>query len=394
MLFKILLKYLQGYVRIRIEGYFTEKFITKCIKEGIVIWNIKREKSTIIYTNIGIKDFKKLNKIAKSTKCKLKIVKKRGFPFVVYKYKKRKVFITLLIILIVSSVTLSQFIWKVDIVGIEKIDKTELEEFLKEKGVKVGSIKGKIDTQKIINEVRLKRDDISWIGISIKGTKAEIKVVEAKSKPEIVNEDDYCNIVADKNAQIVKISAKNGIPKVTAGMMVSKGDVLIAGWIEGKYTGTRFLHAEGEVKAKVWYTKSEKIALSTTKEEFTGGEETKYKIKLNNFEINLFKTLSKFEKYDTIEEEKLVKLFSNFYLPIKFIKITNKEKIEKSMTYTVDEAKQIGEQNASKQIEEELPQEYELIQKYVESTQNENLVTTEVTYEVTENIGTKEKIVF
>ena len=89
-------------------------------------------------------------------------------------------------------------------------------------------------------------------------------------------------------------------------------------------------------------------------EEFTKAEETKYKIKFNNFQINFFKTLSKFEKYDTIETEKQIKIFSNFYLPIDIIKITNKEKIEKKITYGIEEAKQIGVEIASKNIEEEL----------------------------------------
>lgn len=48
MLFKILLKNLIGYVNIKIEGYFVEKFINKCINNKIFFWNIKREKSTII----------------------------------------------------------------------------------------------------------------------------------------------------------------------------------------------------------------------------------------------------------------------------------------------------------------------------------------------------------
>ncbi len=31
---------------------------------------------------------------------------------------------------------------------------------------------------------------------------------------------------------------------------MKKGTPLIAGWMEGKYTGTRYVHAEGSVEAK------------------------------------------------------------------------------------------------------------------------------------------------
>ena len=32
MFFRILIKYILGYINIKIEGYFVEKFINKCIK--------------------------------------------------------------------------------------------------------------------------------------------------------------------------------------------------------------------------------------------------------------------------------------------------------------------------------------------------------------------------
>ena len=35
MFFRILIKYILGYINIKIEGYFVEKFINKCINENI-----------------------------------------------------------------------------------------------------------------------------------------------------------------------------------------------------------------------------------------------------------------------------------------------------------------------------------------------------------------------
>ena len=394
MFFRILVKYIFGYINIKIEGYFVEKFINKCMSENILFWNVKRERSTIIYMNVGIKDFKRLCRIAKECKCKIKINEKKGIPFLLNKYRKRKIFAILMVIMCVLLVGMSRFVWKVDIEGLDKINKGEITALLEENGLKVGKLKNMIDTKEIINDIRLKREDISWIGITINGTNAVVKVVEADSKPEIINEEDYCNIVATKDGQIVKVSAQNGIPAVKQDDIVTKGDILIAGWIDGKYTGTRYVHAEGEVKAKVWYTESEKIALNQVVEEQNGNTEEKYKIKINNFTINLYKTLSKFEKYDTIETCNQVKIFSNFYLPIELVKITNTEKIEKNITYGIEEAKQICIEKASKKIEENLQNNPEVLQKYINAYANGDCVEAEVTYEDLENIGTKEKIVF
>ena len=54
--------------------------------------------------------------------------------------------------------------------------------------------------------------------------------------------------------------------------------------MEGKYTGVRYVHAEGEVEAKVWYTKSKKIMYDNIEQEETGNEEKNFAIKFNNFE--------------------------------------------------------------------------------------------------------------
>ena len=117
-------------------------------------------------------------------------------------------------------------------------------------------------------------------------------------------------------------------------------------------------------------------------------------IKFRCDSINFFKSLSKFEKYDTIEASKKLKIFSDLYLPIELIKITNTEKIEEKITYGIEEAKQIGIDKASEKIEKELPNKENILQKYENSYAGEDYVDVEVTYEVLENIGTKEKIVF
>lgn len=394
MLFKILLRYILGYVNIKIEGYFAEKFINKCINNKIFFWNIKREKSTIVYTNVGISDFKKMCKIAKETRCKVNILNKKGLPFVLHRYKKRKIFLLIIIFILLSLLILSRFVWNIKIEGLEQINKDEIMAMLNEKGLEIGKVKNNIDKQKIINEIRLERADIAWIGISIDGTIAKVQIVEAEEKPEMINDEEYCNIVSTKDAQIVKISAQNGVPEVKVDDIVTKGDILIAGWIEGKYTGTRYVHAEGEVQAKVWYTEKEQIPLNQVIESNTGNIENKYKIKINNFQINLFKTLSKFEKYDTIETCNQIQIFSNFYLPIELIKITNTEKVENEITYGIEEAKAIGIEKVSKKIEDQLGDSPNILQKYENVYASEGYVEVEVTYEVLENIGTKEKIVF
>ena len=100
MFFKIMTSYIIGYVYVSIEGYYIERFINICKKNNIIIWNLRKEKNIILFFNVNIKEFKEICKIAQKVNCKVKIINKKGLPFLIHKYKKRKIFAALLLIVI------------------------------------------------------------------------------------------------------------------------------------------------------------------------------------------------------------------------------------------------------------------------------------------------------
>ena len=393
MFLKILLNYIFGYLNVTVEGYYIERFINTCMSKGIFFWGMKRTKSTIMHMNIGADEFKQAIKIAKKHGCRIKIDNKHGLPFVMKKYKKRKVFFILLLLVFAIIFALSKFVWNIEVTGNINIDSDEIINALNEDGLKIGTLKSKVNTEEIVNKIRYQRDDIAWIGIELTGTNAIVKIVEADSKPEIVDEKDYCHIVASKDGIIEKATAQNGTIMVTNGQEVKKGDILIAGYMEGKYTDRYYVNAQGEVKAKVTYTQNEKIYKKETKKEKTGNSENKYAIKINNFKINFYKTLSKYENYDTMYTSKKIKLFSNFYLPIEIIKYTNYEVTNTEITYNEEQAKDEGTKRAEEKLNS-LITNVDSAEKQVSVTDMGSFYDVKVTYVVTENIGTKEKIVF
>ena len=394
MLLKIFFNYIFGYVRISIEGYYIERFINICTSKKIVIWNLKREAGIKLFFNAGINEFRELCKIAKKTQCKIKIEDKKGIPFILHRYKKRKIFAGFLLAIIVVIAISSNFIWNIQIEAQDDEEFENIEKDLEEVGLKVGTAKSEIDTKEIMNKLRLKRDDIAWVGMELKGTNMIVKLVKADQKPEIVDDSEYCNIVSDKEGIITKINVQNGTANVKVGDTVKEGMVLVNGWMEGKYTGVRYVHAKAEIEAKIWYTENITIPYNATETIETGGEEVNYGIKLNNFEINFPKGVSKFEFYDTIKEEKKFKLFSDFYLPISIIKETKKEVKKEQKEYNVDEAKSLGIQQLEQQLDEKIVDKDKIVNKNINTYENQDGVEVEVTYEVLETIGTNEKIVF
>lgn len=394
MFFKIVLNYILGYVSISVEGYFIERFINICISKKILIWNLKRRKSSFLYANIGMKDFKNMKEIAKITKCRIKIEKKKGLPFLLHRYKKRKLFVFLLIILMATIFTISNFVWNIEITGNEKISAQELMSQMQENGLKIGMLKQKVDTKNIINNMRLHRDDIAWIGIKLQGTNAKVEIVEADEKPEIIDENEYCDLVTKKDGVITKINVQNGTALVKVGDVVKSGEVIVGGWLEGKYTGTRYVHAKAEIEAKVWYSKKEKISLNQEIQEPTGRLENHYGIVVNNFKINLSKGVPKFEKYDTISENKKLKIFSNFYFPIELAKTVYQELETKQISYTKEQAKEILINKLEEELRSEIPNPEKIVNTQINENLTQETMEVEVIYEVLENIGTNEKIVF
>lgn len=363
MFIRIFIKYIIGYVRVVVEGYYIERFINICTNNNILIWSLKREKNVRLYLNIGINDFKKLSEISKKTKCRVKIQSKHGIPFLLNKYRKRKIFLILLVVICVGIYFSSNYVWNIEVREESGIEMENLVEDLEAAGLNIGKLKSKIDTKDVINKIRLNREDIAWIGIELKGTNAIVKVAKAAQAPDIVDENEYCNIVSNKSGLITKINAQNGTAQVKEGDVVRPGTVLIAGIMEGKYTEPRYIHATGEIQAKVWYTKSKQIYYKQDNLERTGEKEENFGIKINNFKINLPKGVSKFELYDTIETEKKLKLFSDFYLPISITKTTNfqTQKVEKN--YNIEEATNIGKQELEKELEDEITDKENILRK-------------------------------
>ena len=152
------------------------------------------------------------------------------------------------------------------------------------------------------------------------------------------------------------------------------------------------MHGTADIEAKIWYTKKEKAPLTQQIPIQTGNEEKKYSIKFKKNQINLFKTLSKFEKYDTINENKKIMLFSNFYLPIEILKTTNKEYKLQEITYTEDELIQILAEKLKTELLQEIKETNNIINVNINTNSENEYVEVEVTYEVLEKMGKEQEI--
>ena len=213
----------------------------------------------------------------------------------------------------------------------------------------------------------------------------KISISESDPAPKVDNPNEVCNIVADRDGEIAQIIVQSGTAKVKEGDLVKKGDLLVEGIMEGKYTGIRSVPAKAEIYAKIYYEKEERESLIQENDIKTGNQEKKIEIKLNKIKINFHKGLSKFKKYDTIIEKKKIRFFSNYYLPLEIIEINNLE----NKTETINKIKE--------KLEKELNDELKIdnldnISEELEIENKNGEVIVKLKYILLEKIGTKENI--
>lgn len=162
--------------------------------------------------------------------------------------------------------------------------------------------------------------------------------------------------------------------------------------MEGKYTGTRYVHSDAQIEARVWYEASKSMTYQQKEEIYTNNSEKRYFIKFNNFQINLYKSLPNFEKYDTINERKKLKIFSDFYLPIELGIDEYKEMVSVENEYTREELKNKILKELESELSEEIQDESRIINKQINEKEIDGGIEIQLIYEVLENIGLESKI--
>lgn len=412
MLFKKFMLYFLGFYEIEVEGLYIQRFINLAASKKIPIISSKLEKSTVLRCRVFIKDINVLKEISEKTGCLITIKREKGSPVFFRKYKKRKGFAVTVLVIAFFIYLNSLFIWHIELQvdGLNENEYSEnkkdnneeivlLEEkimnTLEENEIRRGKTKSEIENRKeeIINKLGLEFDNINWIGMEIKGTNLIMKI-ELGIENETDEEDelglDGNNIYANKSGTISKITVLSGTARKVVGDEVNEGDLLVEGVIEGKYTGIRNVEAKAEIFIENVIKYEIERELKIEEKEKTGNIENKVEIYINNFKINFHKRLLNFENYDTIRENRIVKLFSNYYLPIEIVLLKNEEWKLVERTYKPEELTEILFSEINERFNEEYDvANFEKIDIEKQTNEENGKLKLTVNYKVQEKIGTK-----
>ena len=251
----------RGYVRFTVTDGFAETFFCECKKREVSLFCISSVNGGISAT-IKKESLSTLYDCAKKAGMNVHINKRAGLPYLLSRYRFRVgipvgFFVGLLIFLLLTSV-----VWNIEISGNEAISEYDIFDVLNKHNVKVGCFTDNVDCKAIELELQEHIDGILVATVNIFGCKIFVDITEGILAPEVTDENQYTNIIAAKDGEIVRFDVLAGEGELSIGMPVIKGDLLVSGVEELKDNTVRYVHAKALVVARTSTVISTSTALN------------------------------------------------------------------------------------------------------------------------------------
>ncbi|MFZ5596855.1 MAG: sporulation protein YqfD [Bacillota bacterium] len=406
-----LISFLFGYVNILVRGESPEKFLNMAAGRGIFLWDIKRVGKNEIFVKTRLGSVRPLRHIGRNTGSRFDFRGRRGLPFIISRLKKRKSVIIGVAVFLLGLFVLSSFIWFIDIEGNKTISTEDILKAAADAGLRVGTVKYRIDGEKVESVIRERFPAVSYVGVSMRGTKVTVEIaekiiVQKQAQPP-------ASIVAKKAGLVKEVLVLVGNPLVKEGDTVLPGQELISGIIpppEQENTAPSadeqllptpvapptYVHARGVVRARVWYEGYGEAPLVDEGVRRTGRVASRVCIKIRGREIIISGEREiGFERFESEREVKKLPGWRNLSIPVeviseKFYEIENYRE-KRTRQQALEIARGIARESVGAQMGDEARITEEKTAE-VSSRNAENIVRVKVYVETLEDIGVEKPL--
>ncbi len=320
------------------------------------MWDIVRKDSDSVILKASLRGFMLMRPAARKSGCRIHILKKCGLPFILRRFRRRRGFKVGLIFFAALIVFFTSMIWEIEIQGCSNEVAEKIMKVLDEQDIRRGSFKMGLNPKRIAADILMHVEDIAWAGVQIQGVKMTISVQNITPRPEVVDENAYSNLVAERDGLITGIEVLAGALKVKEGDTVKKGQLLVSGKLEAQNPefGTKYVHALGRIMARTWYDVRVPLDYEYTKRVRTGRTHENTYIRILNLRIGLFGNRNAFEDYDSVSYDKTVNGPFNLELPIGLTVEKQYEVTEKKVRLSPEEAEALALEKARLALNREL----------------------------------------
>lgn len=308
-----ILKIFSSSIKIKVTGRNINNFLKRLINNNINIEKVIPISHKEIDLIINYQDLDKVLKL--KTIYNIKIIRYYGKLRIIKRIKKDIFILSSLLISLLLIYTLSNVIFKVEVIHSNKNIIKLVTKELEDNGIKKYKfVKNYQEIEKIKNKIlEENKDTLEWLEIIREGTKYTIRVEERiiNNKPK---DNKIYNIVASKNAVIKNIYAESGEKIRSINTYVKKGDIIISSDITLPNNEKISKTASGKVQGEVWYNINIEYPYQYHEMKYTGNKKKVLVLNLLNKRISFFD----FHKYKTFNRN-IKYIFNNNITPISLI---------------------------------------------------------------------------
>lgn len=339
-----ILKYIRGYVRIKVWGFAPERFLNLCSNKNILLWDIKRDGDTY-YMCISLSGFRRLRPIARKTRTRVVILQRYGLPFLIPKVFARKVFIAGLLAACFFWFWSSLYVWEIELEGNLAITEDMFFSFLEEKDIRVGMKSSQVDIEQLEKDIRREFEEITWTSARLSGTSLIISIKENDAILAPMQEQVVSDLYAEKDGTIVSMIVRSGVPQVRIGDTVEMGTLLVSGKVpvyneDATVRHYQYTRSDADIYVERIQDVYEVLPFDYIKKVYTGREKKKYYMELGGREFVLGRDVG-FLNYDIIVSSKEISPLEGLTLPVSFGTYVYREYQNVECSYSLSEAEDL-----------------------------------------------------
>lgn len=312
--------WIKGFLEIKIQGDYVERFMNMCRVHGIILWQIRKEEHDY-FCRISYVDFFELPELIKKTKTKVYVLKKHGFIFMLPFFKKRVLFFIGLFLCLFALCRMSDYVWAIEYVGNSLISDDALTDFVQQEQICYGMKKEWIDCEEIEKKLRQKFECVAWTSIYFKGTKLYVEVKENTMQVYPMEEKQGSNLVTSQAGIIESIITRSGVPMVKKGEAVDVGQILVEGRVPIydealNIVEYQYCQSDADIFLRTVERYKEKLSRTGYLIDYDLPKVSRYFFSVGEITFEIPFLRQKGKPYEIVYEKKQGKLFRQIYLPL------------------------------------------------------------------------------
>ena len=380
---------LRGCVRINAQGKNLYRFINMIHNRRMNCFD-QYVKKDVFYCEIYRSDLERIYEFAEECEVELRHFEYATLSQRLRKYRRRFGILVGVIAGAIACVYFSSVVVTIDVIGNSRVSTDTILSALEELDVTYGSRISDINFTYCENELRLMVDGVSWAGIRRTGNRIVVEITEIVEKPEMTIERVPCNVVSQREAQIISTSVYDGQLMRIVGDYVMPGDLLISGVIEDSKGHVTKHHAMGAITGIYEETISFTEEFASAVKKPVGNTRTERYLKLFSAEIPLFIGRNEYESYLAEEREQYFSIGEK-ELPLGIVtrNITETEYTESVFS---KEELDLKLQEKIFLYEKNFLSDVKILDREIIKEQKENSLTYTVKYTVEGEIGIQKEI--